>query len=106
MKEGSGSLAGSTGTVVSPISFCLISSPRSVRGRVDRERLLKPCRHCIVGLCSCRGSKKAEVNLDLDRSSSDKTTSPIIVITGDQKLLQHNILFYERMMQRVNTISR
>ena len=82
MKEGSGSRAGSTGIdVVAATSFRLISSPRSVRGTVDdRLHLLKPRRQCIVGLCSCRGgSKKAEVNLDLDRSNIDNTTSRIIM---------------------------
>ena len=80
MKEGSGSRAGSTGTdIVAATSFRLISSPRSARGTVDdRLQLLKPRRQCIVGLCKCGGSKKAEVNLDLDRSNSDNAISRIM----------------------------
>ena len=75
MKDDSGFCAGSIGTVVVARSFLLISSPRSVRGTVDEEHLLKHCRHCIVvvGLCSCLGSKKAEVDFEMDRNSIDTT---------------------------------
>ncbi len=46
-----------------------------MRGTVDEEHLLKHCRHSIVGLCSCscRGSKKAEVDFEMDRNSIDTT---------------------------------